>query len=362
VFFPSRNLVIFDLFKETAEAVVAALQRTLSRNAARVAEIIGAAPARDGRCVGLLDMVTNFGHQAINHLSGVQRIIDHSLLNTVDEVWACGTLFFGKVELLYPELSGRIRYFSRRWEVANELLQAPCQAVRIGSTYLPAELRRRIVRHLPVVEKPERPNLLVITVRTAGRVCVNLPDIVGELYARLAQNHHLKIAIDGWVLPEAAILTPSRVETTGANQYLSVLRDEMALAEAIEAKLPPGVIVANTIGSSMLDSLNTLAAATCYFAHVGTLQHKLGLLLRLPGVVHGPTRQLASPEGGPYLSEDGEPPVFIFPSEVEDLPTDSIRGVSFADYRILDFSFIVENLSRMMISSHATGAAQVISR
>jgi hypothetical protein len=348
VFFPSRQLVVFDIFQETAEKVIVALQATLSRNAVRVAEIMAAASGRETKCVGLLDMVTNFAHQAINHLSGVQRIIDLSLLNSVDEVWVSGTLFFGKVELIYPELGGRIRYFSRRWEVANELLHAPCHAVRIGSTYLPAELRRRIIRHVPVVEKSERTNILVITVRTAGRVCVNLPDIVGDLYARLAEHHDLKIALDGWVLPEAAIVTSSRVETTGANQYLSVLRDEMALAEEIEAKLPPGVIVANTIGSSMLDSLNALAEATCYFAHVGTLQHKLGLLLRLPGVVHGPTRQLTNPEGGPYLAEEGQPPAFMPAAAVEDLPTTSVRGASFADYRILDLSFIVENLSPLL--------------
>jgi hypothetical protein len=98
----------------------------------------------------------------------------------------------------------------------------------------------------------------------------------------------------------------------------------------------------------MFESLNELSTATCYFAHVGTLQHKLGLLLCLPGVIHGPTLQVAGPEGGPYYSEDGVPPVFVPENSIEDLPTTSSRGRPFADYRIVDLTFITDSLARLM--------------
>jgi hypothetical protein len=293
-------------------------------------------------------MVTNFGHQAINHLSGVQRVVDLSLVSNIDEVWACGTLFFGRVESLFPELNGRVRYFPNRWAISGQLLREPCQIIRIGSTYLSSNLRHRIVQKVRVVEGPIRSNLLVVTVRAAGRSCVNLPDVIAELYERLRKNYDFKIALDGWVLPESSIVAASSVEAVDSSQYVGAIGNELALASEIERKLPPGVVTTNTIGRSMLESLNDLAAATCYFAHVGTLQHKLGLLLRLPGVVHGPRVQLAAPEGGPYLSEDGIPPMFVPESAVEDVPSESSRGDSFADYRIVDLTFITESLARLM--------------
>jgi hypothetical protein len=125
----------------------------------------------------------------------------------------------------------------------------------------------------------------------------------------------------------------------------------MDLARQIEKRLPRGAVSLNTVGRSMFESLNALFTATCYFAHVGTLQHKLGLLLRLPGVVHGPKLQVSGPEGGPYYSEDGVPPLFIPEKAIQDLPTNSSRGSSFADYRIVDLTFVTESLSRLMASS-----------
>jgi hypothetical protein len=338
VFFPSRQLVVFDIFRDAAEAVIGSLQSWLSRYRFKGAAPLAAREAPPVRCIGLLDMVTNFGHQAINHLSGVQRVLDFDLLKKVDEFWVCGVLFFGPVESLFPELKDRVRYFSRRWEVANELVHEPCQVIRIGSTYLPSKLRRRIMRKVPPVEAGPRPTLLVVTVRTGGRVCLNLPDVVAELYEALRKSFNFTIALDGWVIPQSA---PAAMSS-------AAIRDEMHLAGEIERRLPRGAVSVKTIGRSMLESLNDLYAATCYLAHVGTLQHKLGLLLRLPGVVHGPRPQVSSPEGGPYLSEDGVPPVFVPESAIEDFPTTSIRGQSYADYRIVDLAFITDSLARLM--------------
>ena len=156
------------------------------------------------------------------------------------------------------------------------------------------------------------------------------------------------IALDGWVLPESAAVAGSSVGAAVSDYYVGVIREEIALAGEIAKRLPPGSIVMNTIGRSMLESLNDLNSATAYFSHVGTLQHKLGLLLSLPGVVHGPKSQVSDPEGGSYLSEEGVSPVFMPENLVEDIPTLSIRGQSFADYRILDVAFPTERLSQLM--------------
>lgn len=348
IFFPARQLVIFDIAQENAAAVVGSLQSLLSRHAENVVALKSATDRGPTRCVGLLDMVTNFGHQAINHLSGVQRLVDLELLSNLDEVWVSGVLFFGKIESLFPELDGRVRYFSDRWHIASELLREPLQVIRIGSTYLSSALRRRILKNVREVYAPKRPNMLVVTVRAAGRLCVNLPEVVGELHRSLRSRYDLKIALDGWVLPESALVAASSVGAAVSNQYLSVIREEMALAREIEKRLPSDSIVLNTIGRSMLESLSELATATAYFSHVGTLQHKLGLLLGLPGVVHGPKLQIANPEGGPYLAEEGLAPVFMPEDAIADIPALSARGPSFADYRIVDLTFPTNALASFL--------------
>jgi hypothetical protein len=347
IFFPNRHLVIFDISKSDAEAVIDSLNSFLSRYSGDIAALMIARDRVPSKCVGLLDMVTNFGHQAINHLSGVQRLVDLALVDKIDELWVSGTQFFGHVESLFPELDGRVRYFADRWGIASELLREPRQIIRIGSTYLSSNLKRRIFRNVRM-SIPKRSNILVVTVRASGRDCVNLPEVVGEMYKRLRSRFNLRIALDGWVLPESALVAASSVGAAVSHQYVNAIRNEIALAKEIQNRLPAGSIVINTIGRSMFESLNELTIGTVYFSHIGTLQHKLGLLLGLPGVVHGPKWQITNPEGGAYLSEDGVPPVFISADAVEDIPTLSSRGQSFSDYRIVDFARPTEQLACLM--------------
>jgi hypothetical protein len=350
VFFPNRRLVVYDIFQSNAESVIGSLEAFLSRHQVEIVGLEFTGIKQHTKFVGLLDMVTNFGHQAINHLSGIQRLVDLSLLEFIDELWVSGALFFGDIDTLFPELEGRVRYFTNRWTIASELLNTPIQLVRIGSTYLSSNLRRRILQHARRSENedPIRSNLLVITVRAKGRMCANLPEVVGAIYTGLSNSCAVKIALDGWVSPESSLIAASSVGAAISDQYVAAIREEMALAQAIERHLPPRTIIVNTIGRSMLESLNDLSAATAYFSHIGTLQHKLGMLLGIPGVVHGPKTQLLNRESGPYLSEYGIGPTFMPETDVEDIPTVTTRGESFSDYRINDVTATIKMLRSLM--------------
>lgn len=349
IFFPDRQLVIFDISQSTAEAVVESLTSFLARHSRKVAGVVLAGIKRPRKLVGLLDMVTNFGHQAINHLSGIQRLIDLDLLRCLDEIWVSGVNFFGDIEILFPETKGKVRHFTDKRQIAEELLAAPIQVVRVGSTYLSTNLRRRILKQACLTQNRPKANLLVVTVRAQGRICVNLPEVVGAIHRSLSKSLDFKIAIDGFVLPQLPLVAASSLGVAISSRYLNAIRDEMALAEAIEKELPPRSISVNTIGRSMFESLRDLSCATAYFSHVGTLQHKLGLLLGIPGVVHGPKAQVINIEGGPYLSEEGIGPKFIPDRDIEDIPTVSIRGASFSDYRIVDVTSTIELLRGLML-------------
>ncbi|MGH8604419.1 MAG: hypothetical protein ACREXR_17055, partial [Gammaproteobacteria bacterium] len=250
---PHLDLVIFEHSQPFAEAVITCLQDTLIKLDSGVDPLFAANKrAASARPIGLLDMVPNFGHQMINHLSGMQRLIDHHVLDRIDQLWLCGVEFFGPLEMIFPEAIGRVRRFTDRWAVCEALRAEPIQLFKIGSTYFPDRLRQRIISR-PPPESQSSPKCLVVTVRAEGRRCLNLPDVVAEIYFRLkVEFTDLRVALDGWVFPESELLIGSSVATATSNRYLERIRSELRLAQEVFGRLPSGVVTINTVGRSML--------------------------------------------------------------------------------------------------------------
>ncbi|MGH9955847.1 MAG: hypothetical protein ACREBC_01805 [Pyrinomonadaceae bacterium] len=355
---PAMNCVIYELWEHRARAVVTTLSETLALEGVR-SKIEGRAEpmVAGAKRVGLLDMVTNFGHQLLNHLSGLQRLIDLDIGQRLDEIWVCGAEFFGPTEALFPEFEGRIKRVQSRWTVLEKLLREPCHVFKVGSNVATQPLRARVRRRGR--SGPGDGFLrLVVTVRAEGRRCLNLPEAVAELYNSLLPEYpNLRIVLDGWVFPHSEVVAASSVATAISDRFAGRMRVEMALARAIVDRLPSGAAIANTIGRALAESLDDLEGAHAYFAHVGTLQHKLGLLVGIPGVVHGPSSQLRAPEGGPFSSQFGEPPTHLPPEAVEDVHAASDRGPGFDDYRIVDTSWAVHGLRRMLQQAVEHGSA-----
>jgi hypothetical protein len=170
--------------------------------------------------------------------------------------------------------------------------------------------------------------------------------------------------LDGWVFPESELAAGgSSVATAISPRYLQPIRREMALAQAVADALPAGAIADNVIGLSIGESLARLAGIDAYLSHVGTLQHKLGFFIDAGGVVHGPTAQLRTVEGGSFQSEAGRPPLFLPPDAVEDVPVESARGDRFHDYSIRDLDAVADRLGNLLAGTSAfPEAAQHIRR
>jgi hypothetical protein len=254
------------------------------------------------------------------------------------------------VEEIFPELQGRVRRFPNRWDLFEPLLRVRHRSLfRIGSNVFQQRLRARILATCPVAGRPaertQRP-CIAVTVRSSGRTCLNLPEAVAALHRSLsARIPNLGIVLDGWVFPESELVLRSAVATAMSATYLHRIQAELAEAAAIRDALPPHAVVDNLIGLSMRESLGALRSIRGYLAHVGTLQHKLGLFGGTGGVVHGPTPQLSGIESGPFQSEVGTAPRFLPPEAVEDAPIDTARGERFHSYRITD----PETLAGMMM-------------
>ena len=125
LYFPALDVAVYELSLSRAQIIDAEFRASLSDLRKRRSSH-GDAPA--SRVIGVLDMVTNYGHQVINHLSGVEQLIKAGCDAEVDEYWISGNEFFGSLEDLYPELRNKVRYFAERRILAQQLLAA----TRIG--------------------------------------------------------------------------------------------------------------------------------------------------------------------------------------------------------------------------------------
>ena len=343
LFLPRIDIAVHDFLSHDANSTPAApLLDMLMGSLGAFRVLLGEAgrPERAER-IGLLDMPEHYGHQMLENLSGVQRLADEGLLPALEELWVTGPEFFGPVEEIFPELQGRVRRFPNRWDLFEPLLRVRHRRLfRIGSNVFQARLRARILATCPVAgrasERTERP-LIAVTVRSAGRQCLNLAEAVGVLHRDLsARIPGLGIVLDGWVFPESELVLRSSVATALSDPHRGRLMAEMAEAAAIRDALPPHAVVDNLIGLSMRESIGALRSVRGYLAHIGTLQHKLALFSGSGGVVHGPTQQLSGIESGPFQSEVGEPPRFLPPAAVTDAAVDNARGERFHIYRITD--------------------------
>ena len=303
--------------------------------------------------IALIDMVTNFAHQAMNHLSGIDRLIDSGMYRDVDEVWICGTEFFGPVENIFPELSGKTRRLSRH-DVVSRLEREKADVYKIGSNVLTQNLTNRLLRlswgsgHTGA-KKTTRSPLIAFTTRSDGRRCLNLPDVVARIVESLLRDYpNLGVVLDGWVFPESSIQSCSNTVTALSSPYLNRMLQEADLCNQITLRLPPRVLVRNLIGTSLLESIQQLQDVDVYFAHIGTLQHKIGWFTRSKGIMHGPTAELTRMESATYSSEEADPPIAIRVSNVVDVPVDTQRGAGFYDYNIVDPSAIAAQIAGLL--------------
>jgi hypothetical protein len=222
-------------------------------------------------------------------------------------------------------------------------------AVRLGSNCFYEDTRARILRYalsryaFPKIV--DRFPIIAVTVRTGGRVCTNLDELVTATYAALHQRFpSVGFIIDGWVFPETQLVSQSNVATSLDPRFSAKIREELAAAEHSFRLIPRTAVVRNLIGRSILDSIAGLLDAHAYIAHVGTLQHKLAFFSPIKGVVHGPAAQLAHVDSGAFQAELGFGPTYPPSSAVEDIPGPTSRGPFFFDYRIKDVHSVVSEL------------------
>lgn len=347
---PGSDLVVFDLDQGGAQYSIDIFNNFIKSHSTKLTNPI----PTSGR-VGIVDMLSNYAHQLMNYLSGVQRLVESNAILNLDEIWISGVEFFGPTENIFPEFADKIKH--KLWsDIPSELERRNLEAFKINSNIFTKGLQERI-RHLDSMQCPKHPKtctrypLIVVTVRGRDRKCANLPEVVGTVIAGLLARHpNLGVILDGFVFPEASILARSNVVTALSGTNVDTLREESDICLRIAAQLPPGVLVDNLVGTSMLQSIFALQCADTYFAHIGTLQHKIAWFTNISGVVHGPRSELSRLETGPYSSETGLPPVLVNRDAVSDIAVESTSNARYSDYTVDDTTDIVNKLDSILSS------------
>jgi len=342
IILPELRCVLYDIDRATAQSLWDAFRDHMPPVAPQ---------AR--RRIGLLDMVTSYAHQAMNYLSGLQRLLDSGLDDCLDEIWVCGVEFFGRTEEVFPEFADKIHRPGQR-EAAGRLSGGGYYVCKLGSNFVSEALNGRLMniaagkRRVMALGKKRWP-LLAVTVRSAGKCCINLPDVVENIVHGLLPDYpDLGLILDGWVFPETAIIAESSLVTALTGPCFSRIREEAQLCQAISSRLPPGVLVHNLVGLSLGESLQVVRDADVYFAHAGTLQHKIAWFSGAPGIVHGPRPELSRMESSYYASESAQPPVFVDIEQIVDVSDGTPGEPRFHDYFILDSSGIVRTLKDLI--------------
>jgi hypothetical protein len=286
------------------------------------------------RRIGIVDMPINFAHQAMNNLSGIQRLIDSGSHRYLDEIRVVGREFYGDTRLIFPELADKITHGTRA-----EITPGRGQFFKIGSNVMSVALRNRIVRHALrryPFETVDRSPIVAFTVRGDGRRCLNLPHVIRDVTERLLPKYpNMGLVLDGWCLPESEGRS-HQIENEG-----KLFRDILSV-------LPTRLIVKSLLGESILKSISALQCVDAYVAHIGTPQHKLGWFSSATGIVHGPTAPLSAIDSSAFATEIGFPPEYISKDVIQDSPVDTPRGRGFYDYMVLDTTGISGSLDKML--------------
>jgi hypothetical protein len=140
-----------------------------------------------------------------------------------------------------------------------------------------------------------------LTLRAQGRTALNLFDALIAIAESLLREDGFAIVFDGYSRPNdyATNRDYHRPTVEGA------VARESALAHALVAELTKraGPLAQDRIfigvGCDLLDSLHLAANCRAYFAHHGTIQHKIGYFTTVPGIAHANPGILAgNPAGG----------------------------------------------------------------
>jgi hypothetical protein len=268
-----------------------------------------------------------FAHHLWNALTGLERLAAH-----IDRVPVAGVSLcaepWGPLEALFPELADTPVHRERFPAPIARAMGSHRLLIRVGGTRIGEALLGRVRRVAagrvaPAVQaraaalRRRRRPILWVTLRLENRTWVSqVPGLI-EIGRRLAADHpHAALIIDGFsVLHDAEQPLPA--------EHARLIAAEGQAAASIGAALAGLLPVVSLVGRPLLEAVIFARIADCYFAHQGSLQHKIGWLGDCPGLVHANRLVLTTPllwEAALEVRPAQHAPVYLDPTLVRDVP------------------------------------------
>lgn len=270
----------------------------------------------------------NYAHHAWNQLSALHDLIQSSpKLNDVAFITTHEP--FGSIARIFPEIADADMH-----QTSDALLPSYNQQGRVfvalGGIKIHESLVKRLLDRPAVPETAQARELdealskiagpiLWMSVRTRNRTATNQRQLLAALGgAFLARAPNGAIVIDGHsVSTDADRPAPDMMERVKADRV-----DAASILEDIEAALPAARgRIHFAIGLPIIDSIFLGRRATIYFAHHGTVQHKVGWFTSIPGMVHC-NRSVIETNPAQWVAAQSDVammPIYLSPDEVRDV-------------------------------------------
>ncbi len=235
-----------------------------------------------------------------------------------------------------------------------------------GGTIVSATLRQRILQL--AAQRPDDGSRAFVsgtrglrrvwlTIRLRNRTALNLLDALSAIAESLLTDGGFAIVLDGFSRPNdyaanAGYNKPLIERTIALKQAFC-----QALCQDIARRAGAAALdrVHVSIGADLQDSIRLASACHAYFAHHGTVQHKIGYFTKVPGMVHSNPAILAGDHAGTqrYAAEDPGVVQYIGRHLTSDAPLPGGRAAQpDNNYRFNDIPALV-SLFRRFVDSHA---------
>lgn len=291
--FPLSSIILFDekLIIHLTESFWGLREEHFTALAANGAETIHEVAADAGPC--LLCGDANFAHHAWNELSALQEIaaagldrgtslaVFHEPLGPVNDVLGSRFEIVSKLpRARLPEISGKgqLTFCATGILIKRQLVDNIVSFAERQLSPYATEVRDTVAAH--------GKSSLWVSVRTRNRTIAAQNKVLTDIILRyLRDRADRMVIIDGHSLPFDDDVDAPWVREL--NQ--SIVHDDSLAADeiisAVRTALPEATIV-KFVGQKILESIAVGRHAGYYFAHHGTVQHKLGWFSPIRGIVH----------------------------------------------------------------------------
>jgi tetratricopeptide (TPR) repeat protein len=347
LFFPDRELIITPTNSLDPVKIINIWKILTVANWHNVCDYI--CSVRPKKLVLLHGWMDSIAHYLWNELSGIQRLVDNSLIAKVDKILIGQCEYYAPIEQIFPEIPAEKIVRVPQAEIKDiykTLLDNKYFALKVANNYIQQELANRIYRislehcHASFLEqiKTSKQNfpLIWITIRTGRRLWLEQVEGTVKLLKEIALSYpNLGIVIDG-------VSLSYRNELLLGGREEEMLKNDLIVAQQILDLLEDTHInVYNSVGCRMYESIVWANNIDFYIVPFGGGMAKITYLANKPGIVHSNHTVLNSFKNNWYNAsqrENGIEPTYIpahFITEVEETDCAPLNKSYHCDWQVI---------------------------